>query len=240
MKKLCSLISIIFTVFCNIGYSSMLPKGESALISGTSIKIEALEDMNINEDLHFSINPNPNAFNLFKQNTLSLVDRNSVPTITINFLDNEGNTECELLFSSVAGKNTDKVLDLTTFAEKLKEISCNTLNVDNIFVNNNTLVFEGIHNDNKCILEFAGINNCKPNISLDFMNYQCDLPRIICNNLNNFSVTCKLHHKLTNVIVESNKEKYAFDNMNQFCGCSFNTASDYYHVELGFNSLSDL
>ena len=230
---LSSLVFICTFVF-NSGYTS-------ALIAGTSIAIDIPEQYNITQGEIIgsveSISCGPNIVTQFKQEVESSIDKNAIPIINIKFSNNGENREYELSVSDAASKSTEKILDITKCNTQIKKMSSDALNIDNIDIQNDSIVFNGIHNNKPCILELTGSNNYKPNIVLDFMNYKCNLTRIVSNNLNNFTIKCSSNYTLTNVIAESKSKKYALDYMMCEKGGSFNTESDYYHVELGFCNL---
>ena len=98
--------------------------------------------------------------------------------------------------------NPEKLVNLQSFPETLQNVTNDILNVDDAFMKNDRLVFKGIRSNTPCVLELNG-NDFNPNISLDFMNYKCNMPRIIGNNLSSFEITCALKYKMTNVILDN-------------------------------------
>ncbi len=131
-------------------------------------------------------------------------------------------------------KKKESLFNITYLPDTLQTISNNNIKVDNLFMENDNLVFYGIHNNDPCILQLNGSDNYKPNVVLEFLNYKCDLPRVICNNLNEIEIRGNTY-KLNNAIFGPNKQQCMRGNLAGKDGGRNILCGDY--IEFHFSSL---
>ena len=247
MKKLyCGLLVLM----CTIGYSTEKPSialknGESVLVNLNDKPVfsiaatgQDMPDQASSSDkptvLVNSVEPcSDEKFEEIKQAAHSAVNINDFPIVNMNFYPD---TMTVALKNNAVVHNTEKLVNLQSFPETLKNVTNDILNVDEAFMENDKLIFKGIRSNTPCVLSLTG-NDCNPKISLDFMNHKCNMPRIIGNNLSAFEITCALDYKMTNVILDN---IYAgpliFGEMNWGANSKFDFDSAYRHFEFTFNS----